>query len=174
MFLKKCHIISLGSQQTTEINEFLLKNVVATCWTHQIALCHQPCHGGFTVKITGSPNMVCTVNHAMEDLQWRLLILQIWFVWSIMPRRIYMQHRILDYSKYCSLHCHMQMEREERLRWQREQYKTRRERETEEQRESRLARRRWRLNIRHLRLIHRHVFTPFTHARTIVFQLLDM
>jgi len=43
----------------------------------------QPYHGGFTVKITDSPNMVCTVNHATEDLQ----------------------HRILDYSKYCLLHC---------------------------------------------------------------------
>ena len=58
-------------------------------WTHQIALCYQPCHGGFTAKITDSPNMVCMVNHAMEDLQLRLLILQIWFVWSTMPRRIY-------------------------------------------------------------------------------------
>jgi len=63
------HIIALGSQQTTENNKFLLKHVVATHWTHQIALYHQPCHGGFTAKITGSPNMVCTVNHAVEDLQ---------------------------------------------------------------------------------------------------------
>jgi len=47
--------------------------------------------------------MVCTVNHATEDLQ----------------------HRILDYSKYRSLHCHVQMEREERLRRQREQYRAR-------------------------------------------------
>jgi len=89
MFLKKCHIIALSSQQTTENNEFLLKHVVAMHWTHQITLCHQPCHGGFTAKITGSPNMVCTVNHATEDLQRRLLILQIWFVQSTMPRRIY-------------------------------------------------------------------------------------
>ena len=32
-----------------------------------------PRSGGFTAKITGSPNMVCTVNHATEDLQHRLL-----------------------------------------------------------------------------------------------------
>jgi len=71
------------------------------------------------MKIIDSPNMVCTVNHATEDLQ----------------------HRILDYSKYCSLHCHVQMKREERLKQWREQYRVR-ERETEEQQESRLARRR--------------------------------
>jgi len=29
-----------------------------------------------------SPNMVCTINHAMEDLHEKLLIIQIW---SIMP-----------------------------------------------------------------------------------------
>ena len=40
-------------------------------WTHQIPSCHQPCHGGFTANITGSPNMVCMVNHATEDLQRR-------------------------------------------------------------------------------------------------------
>jgi len=34
---KKCHIIALGSQQTTENNEFLLKHVIAMRWTHQIA-----------------------------------------------------------------------------------------------------------------------------------------
>ena len=60
-----------------ENDEFLLKNIVAMRWTHLIALCHQPYHGGFTAKITGSPNMG-TVNHATENLQWRLLILQIW------------------------------------------------------------------------------------------------
>ena len=59
----------LGSSQTMENNEFLLKNIVAMQWTHQIALCHQPCHRRFTANITGSPNMVCTVNHAIEDLQ---------------------------------------------------------------------------------------------------------
>ena len=57
-----------------------------------------------------------------------------------------LQHRILDYSKYCLLHCHMKIERvrerEERLRWWREQYKARRERETEEQWQSRLSRQR--------------------------------
>ena len=50
----------------------LFKNTAAMHWTHQIALCYQPCHEGFTVKITGSPNMACTVNHAMEDLQHRI------------------------------------------------------------------------------------------------------
>jgi len=162
-------------------------------WFSKYGLYGQPCHGGFTVKITDIPNMVCTVNHATEDLQWRLLILQIWFVRSIMHGGFTvkitdssnmvctvnhvtedLQYRILDYSKYCSLHYHVQMEREERLRRRREQYRARREKETEEQRESKLARRRWLLNFRHLQLIHRHVFTLFTHARTIVFQLLDM
>jgi len=66
---KKIHIIALVSQQTTENNEFYLKHIVAIRWTRQIALCYQPCHGGFTAKITGSPNMVCMVNHATEDLQ---------------------------------------------------------------------------------------------------------
>jgi len=67
MFLKKYRIIVLGSQ-TMENNEFLLKHIIAMHWTHQIALCHQPCHEGFTAKIT---------------------VLQIWFVWSTMSRRIY-------------------------------------------------------------------------------------
>ena len=31
--------------------------------------------------------MVCTANHAMEDLQ----------------------HRIVDFSKYCSSHCHVKL-----------------------------------------------------------------
>ena len=84
------------------------------------------------MKITDSPNMVCTVNHATEDLQ----------------------HRILDYSKYCFLHCHVKIERV-------------REREDSdgggnsvEQEES----------------IHRRVSTctPFTHVCTIVSQLLHM
>ena len=68
--------------------EFLLKNIVATHWTYRITLCYQLSHGGFTAQITGFPNMVCTANHATEDLQ----------------------HRILDFSNYCSLHCHMKME----------------------------------------------------------------
>jgi len=67
--LKKFHIIALSSQQTMENNEFLLKHVVAMRWTHQIALCYQLCHRGFTAKITDAPNMVCIVNHATEDLQ---------------------------------------------------------------------------------------------------------
>jgi len=79
-------------------------------WFSKYGLYGQPCHGGFTVKITDSSNMVCTVNHATEDLQ----------------------HRILDYSKYCFLHCHVQMKREERLKQRREQYRARREREAEE------------------------------------------
>ena len=41
--------------------------------THQIASYHQPCHREFTVKVIGSTNMFCMVNHAMEDLQHRIL-----------------------------------------------------------------------------------------------------
>ena len=60
----------------------LTTNNVAMHWTHQIALCQQPCHRGFTVRITDSPNMVCTIKHALEDLQhikntWLLQILLI-------------------------------------------------------------------------------------------------
>ena len=61
------------------------------------------------MKITDPPNMG-TVNHATENLQ----------------------HRILDFSKYCSVI----------TRRQRERYRARRERGTEEQRLARLARRR--------------------------------
>ena len=61
------------------------------------------------MKITDSSNMG-TVNHATENLQ----------------------HRILDFSKYCSVI----------TRLQRERYRARRERGTEEQRLARLARRR--------------------------------
>ena len=61
------------------------------------------------MKITDSSNMG-TVNHATEILQ----------------------HRILDFSKYCSVI----------TRLQRERYRVRRERGTEEQRLARLARRR--------------------------------
>ena len=46
----------------------------------------QPYHGGFTAKITGSPNMG-TVNHTTEVLQRRLLVLQIW-ARSTMLRKI--------------------------------------------------------------------------------------
>ena len=70
MSFLKCHILALGSLQMMENNEFLLKNIVAMRRTHLIALCHQPYHGGFTAKITGSPNMG-TVNHTMEVLQQR-------------------------------------------------------------------------------------------------------
>ena len=63
-----------------ENNEFLLKNVVAMCWTHQIALRH---------------------HHAPEDLQQRLLVLQIWFVRSTMPWRIYSEdYRSSKYGLY--------------------------------------------------------------------------
>ena len=61
------------------------------------------------MKITDPPNMG-TVNHATENLQ----------------------HRILDFSKYCSVI----------TRRQRERYRARRERGTEEQWLARLARRR--------------------------------
>ena len=107
-------MIALASSQPWKT---ISKGIVAMCYTHQIVLCHQPCHRGFTARITDSTNKICTVNHAMKDLQ----------------------HRILYYSKYCSLHCHMKMdrarEREKRLSRQREQYGARRERETEEQRQ---------------------------------------
>ena len=46
-------------------------------------------HREFIAKITDSPNMVCMINHAMRDLL----------------------HRILDFSRYYSLHCHVKMER---------------------------------------------------------------
>ena len=42
------------------------------------------------MKITGSPNMVNMVNRAMEDLQHKIL---------------------LDFFKYCLLHCHVKIER---------------------------------------------------------------
>jgi len=109
-FFKKYHIIALGSQQTTVNNKFSFKTrhcnaldspkcfVSSTMprriyskdyWFSKYGLYGQSCHGRFTVKITDSLNMVCMVNHVTEDLQWRLLILQIWFVWSTMPQRIY-------------------------------------------------------------------------------------
>ena len=54
-------------------------------WTQQIASCHQPCHRGFTAKITDSPNIVCKIKHVTEGLQ----------------------HKILEYYL---LHFHVQME----------------------------------------------------------------
>jgi len=65
MFFKKCYIIVLGSQHTTENNEFTSLQYV------------------WLIKL------LSVINHATEDLQWRLLILQIWFVRSTMPRMIY-------------------------------------------------------------------------------------
>ena len=47
----------------------IFKSVFAMHWTRQITLCHQPYHGEFTAKITGSPNIVYMVNQAIEDLQ---------------------------------------------------------------------------------------------------------
>ena len=84
----KCHRIELGSPRTTDNKEFSYINITTICWTHKIASCHQPCCGGFTAKITSSPNTIYTVNHATEDLQ----------------------HRILDFSKYHSLRCHKKTE----------------------------------------------------------------
>jgi len=75
-------------------------------WCSKYGSYGRPCPGGFTVKITDSPHMVCTVNYATEDLL----------------------HRILDYSKYCLLCCHVQMKRDQRLKQRREQYRVRRER----------------------------------------------
>ena len=83
----KCHRIGLGSPQTTEkVMSFISKTSLRT---RKIALCHQSCRGRFIAKITSSPNTVCTVNHATENLQ----------------------HRILYFSNYRLLHCHMKMER---------------------------------------------------------------
>ena len=64
-----------NSVRLTTNNKLLLKTMIAMCWTHQNALYSQPCHRGFTVQITDSPNMVCTVNHmhAMEELQYKIL-----------------------------------------------------------------------------------------------------
>ena len=67
------------------------------------------------MNITDSPNMVCKVNHAMEDLQ----------------------HKILDFSKYCLLRYHLKMERVKEKR-----KNLGKEKETEEQWQSRLARQR--------------------------------
>ena len=53
-------------------------------WLSKYGLYSQPCHRGFTMKITDSPNMIGTVNHATEGLQ----------------------HRILGFSKHCSFHCY--------------------------------------------------------------------
>ena len=65
----KCHKTVLGLPQTMKNDEFHLTNIVAMCWTHQITLCHQLRHGRFITKITGFPNMVCMIDHTMEDLQ---------------------------------------------------------------------------------------------------------
>ena len=83
-------------------------------WTHKIALCHQQ----------------------------RLLVLQIWFIWSTIPKDTDSPYGLfsqpchagfiaLDFSKYWLLYCHMKMERVRergRLRGWREQYQEKRER----------------------------------------------
>ena len=82
MISNNVHRIVLGSPQTMENNE-LFKNIIAMYW---IALSHQPYYRGFTRRLaTGSPNMVCMVNYAIEDLE----------------------HRIVDFFKYYMLHCHV-------------------------------------------------------------------
>ena len=54
------------------------------------------------MEIADSPNMVCTVNHAMDVLQWRSLILQIQFVRLTMPQRIYsIEYQILLVALPC-------------------------------------------------------------------------
>ena len=90
MFFKK---IPQNSVRLITNNGKFFKSTVAILWTHQIALCHQPCHRGFTAKITDSPNMVCTVKHTTEGLQHN--------------------KRIPDFTEYCSLHCHVKMESSE-------------------------------------------------------------
>ena len=102
------------------------------------------------MKITNSPNMVCMVNHAAEDLQ----------------------YRILDFALPCE-----NGKSKGRLRWQREQYRARREKQKSNSNPG------WQDggnmtgadNFRHLQLVHcharRHVSTP---ADIIVFQLLHM
>ena len=91
-------------------HQISFQNIIVLHLAHQIASSHLPCHGGFTAKITGFPNMIYTVNHALEgftlkitdspnmvcmvyhatgDLQWKLLTLQIWLLWSTMWWRIY-------------------------------------------------------------------------------------
>ena len=67
------------------MNFFENMYITAMHWTHQIALCDQPCHRGLTVNIIVSPNMVCMVNH--------------------------LQLRMLYFSKYCLLRYHVKMER---------------------------------------------------------------
>ena len=80
LFLK-FHIITLGSPQTMENCESLIK--------HQC-------------NALDLPSSFLPLTNAMEDLQ----------------------HGILDFSRDCSLHCHVKIERvrerDERLKWQRE------------------------------------------------------
>ena len=113
--------IVLGSPQTTKTNEFTWSQCIG--WIHQIALCHQPSHRGFTAKVTDTPNVVCMVNHAMEDLQWRLLILHNYMV---MVNRIYsIELQILLVAlSHENAEMERAREREERLRWWKEQYRT--------------------------------------------------
>ena len=73
-----------------------------------------PNMGGFAMKITDYSNMG-TVNHATENLQHRI--------------QDFSKYCILDFSKYCSVI----------TRRQRERYRARRERGTEEQRLARLG-----------------------------------
>ena len=57
-------------------------------WLSKYGSYDQPCHGGFTARITGYPNIVRTINHATEDLQHGLLVIQIWFAGSTITRVI--------------------------------------------------------------------------------------
>ena len=98
------------SLQCTELtyNCFVPSTIPQRCYSkdYWFSKYGHGCHGGFTMKITDSSNMG-TVNHATENLQ----------------------HRILDFSKYCSVI----------TMCQRKRYRAR---GTEEQRLARLARRR--------------------------------
>ena len=83
-----------------ENNEFLWKYVY-----HCNAL---DSSSWFTVNITVSPNMVCMVNYATEDLQYRLLIPK--YGCTVSHAMEDLQHRILDFSKYYLLRYHVKME----------------------------------------------------------------
>ena len=57
MFLKNSQQNSVALTTNHETQK-IVEECKAMHWTHQMALCHQPFHRGFTIKITDSPNMV--------------------------------------------------------------------------------------------------------------------
>ena len=56
MFLKNCQQNSVALTTNHETQKIV--EMQCNALDSPIALCHQPCHGGFTIKITDSPNMV--------------------------------------------------------------------------------------------------------------------